>query len=131
MRGKPRHPQAQAGFTLIEVMVALSIVALAGLALLNVVGQSARSVGAREMQVLARVVLENQLIEAVISPATQALASAGEEVQRGRRFSWQRRIEPTSQQGLWRITVQVSSPEGGAGVRPVLAEAVTFRSANS
>jgi general secretion pathway protein I len=122
-----RPIRSQRGFTLLEVLVALSVFALAAVAVLNVTGEGTRTLAVREAASLARVVAHNRLAEASLSPGPLTVGdTTGVEVQRGRSFAWVLRVSPTDQPGLWRHHVQVrESTRSGPGSQ-VLAELTTF-----
>lgn len=118
-----RH--AEAGFSLVEMLVALAVFSLAVLALLNLSGQNARTALVVEEQVLAGVVADNVAAESLLAPAG-ALAGPGEgrEHAGGRDWQWRRRPVPTAVAGLVRIDVDVSV----AGEARVVASRSVFRS---
>ena len=67
IRRRPRRRTGEeSGFTLIEVLVALSVFSLAVMALLNVQGQNTRTAGLVATRVVAGVVAENRAVEAVL-----------------------------------------------------------------
>ncbi|MBW8310857.1 MAG: type II secretion system minor pseudopilin GspI [Rhizobium sp.] len=105
-----RH--AEAGFSLIEMLVALAVFSLAVLALLNLSGQNARTAVVVEEQVLAGIVADTLAAEALLlSDAELANASEGTETAGDRRWRWRRTLTPTAQPGLVRVDVAVM-PEG-------------------
>lgn len=99
--------QASAGFSLLELMVALAIFGMAVVGLLNLSGESTRTAMVLEERAMAAVVAENQAIEALLVPTAAALAPArGKELLGGRGWDWQRQAVPASA-GMVRVEVQV------------------------
>ncbi|MCD0280979.1 type II secretion system minor pseudopilin GspI [Xanthomonas melonis] len=104
-----RNRQVVAGFSLLELMVALAIFGMAVVGLLNLSGESARTTAVLEERALAAVVAENQMIDAMLAPTAAALAPArGQETLGGRRWDWQRQAVPASA-GMVRIEVRVNA----------------------
>ena len=54
-----------AGFSLVEALVALAVFALAGVALVQLQAQSLRTLSAAETRALARIVVQNALVDVV------------------------------------------------------------------
>ncbi|CAE6714988.1 hypothetical protein XA1314C_07710 [Xanthomonas arboricola] len=100
--------RTSAGFSLLELMVALAIFGMAVVGLLNLSGESTRTAVVLEERALAAVVAENQAIEAMLAPTAAALAPAnGQETLGGRTWDWQRKSMPADGAGIVRIQVQV------------------------
>lgn len=116
---------ADAGFTLIEMLVALAVFSLAVLALLNLSGENARTAAVVQEQVLASVVADNRAVEAMLMPLPE-LAAAGDGVEDagGLRWRWKRTIADTADAGIVRVDIAVSHPEDPQ----VVAGLVVFRS---
>ncbi|WP_425480414.1 type II secretion system minor pseudopilin GspI [Luteimonas viscosa] len=121
-RGRIR---ARAGFSLIEMLVALVVFALAVLGLLNLAGESTRTAVAIEERVLAAVVADNVAVEAATLDV-RALAdeASGREHAGGRDWRWTRTTAPTADPALLRVDIRVSPP----GESRVAAELALFRS---
>ncbi|CAD1787804.1 type II secretion system minor pseudopilin GspI [Xanthomonas euroxanthea] len=101
-------PDACAGFSLLELMVALAIFGMAVVGLLNLSGESTRTAVVLEERALAAVVAENQAIEAMLAPTAAALIPAnGQETLGGRSWDWQRQSMPAGAAGIVRIQVRV------------------------
>lgn len=112
------------GFSLIEMLVALSVFSLTVLALLNLSGENTRSALVIEEQVLAGVVADNRAVEAMLATPDQlAAASAGNEAAGDREWRWTRAVTPTDMDGIVRVDVTVMP---GTEDR-VAAEASVFR----
>lgn len=110
---------AEAGFTLIEVLVALSIFSLAVMALLNVAGESTRTAGGVATRVFAEVVAENRAIEALTGMTPIAVGQAdGADQAAGRLWRWTRRVSETPDRALLRVDLAVT-PDGAT--RPAAA----------
>ncbi|WP_017160071.1 type II secretion system minor pseudopilin GspI [Xanthomonas phaseoli] len=106
--------RASGGFSLLELIVALAIFAMAAVGLLNLSGESTRTAVVLEERALAAVVAENQAIEATLTPAAAIGAPAhGQVVLGGRSWEWQRQSTPTGAAGLLQIQVRVR-PAGQA-----------------
>ncbi|AKU49666.1 type II secretion system minor pseudopilin GspI [Xanthomonas arboricola] len=102
------NPDACAGFSLLELMVALAIFGMAVVGLLNLSGESTRTAAVLEERALAAVVAENQAIDAMLAPTAAAVAPAnGQEMLGGRSWDWRRTSMPAGSTGIVRIQVQV------------------------
>lgn len=107
-----KHPGQQAGFTLIEVMVALTVVAVTLPALLFLLSQQIdgtaylrdRSVA---QWVAADRVAEVRLVTAKLRRAESGVI-AGESVRAGRTWYWRSEIQETPVPGFMRLTVTVT-----------------------
>ncbi|MEN1939656.1 type II secretion system minor pseudopilin GspI [Luteimonas sp. MJ246] len=117
--------RAVSGFSLIEMLVALAVFALAVLGLLNLAGESTRTAVAIEERVLAAVVADNVAVEAAALDV-RALAdeARGSEEAGGRDWRWTRSTGPTADPSLLRVDIRVSPP----GESRVAAEISLFRS---
>lgn len=108
----PDHGEAvqnEAGFSLIELLVALAIFSLAALALLESQGQSLNTARQLEMRVLASMVASNReaLFEsAVIPPPPGRNTGVAEQMQA--KFTWQERRVIIPDTKLMRFTIVVS-----------------------
>lgn len=106
-------PRATSGFTLIEMMVALAVFSLAGLALIRLEGATIRSAGILDNTLMAQIVARNVAVEALTDPRAPTAGSiGGSEANGGRNWRWQRLAAPIGDQGAMRIDVSVTDPEG-------------------
>lgn len=121
---EPRHGNV-AGFSLIEMLVALAVFALAVLGLMNLSGESTRTAVAIEERVLAAVVADNVAVEAATVDVRElADEASGREEAGGRDWHWTRSTAPTADPSLLRVDIRVSPP----GESRVAAEVSLFRS---
>ena len=119
-----RRADTQAGFSLLELLVALAIFGMAVVGLLNLSGESTRTAVILEERALAAVVAENQAIEALLAPAAVAAApAAGQESAGARGWDWKRTATPAGQ-GMLRIAISVHA----AGQAQELASLQVVRS---
>ncbi len=103
------------GFSLLETMVALSVFSVAAMGLLSLNTQSVRISSELDTRLLARTVAENVAVDTVTgSFSSSNLVSSGDEVQRGRTYSWRRTIEATPRPGLYSIRIEVTEGESAA-----------------
>lgn len=114
-----------AGFTLLEILVALSILAIGLAAASRSVLASTDTVAALQSRQLARWVAENQvaLLRASRSWPETGL-SEGSAVMGQQTFQWRQRVEPAVQSRFRRIELSVYA-EGSPGAEP-LARLVGF-----
>ena len=102
-----------AGFTLIEVMAALTIFSVSILALTRGVTNSVRVAGDIEQRALASIVAENQIALARTDPSFllgTTETRRGESLVRGVEFTWRAEREDTPAPDLFEVTVSVSDP---------------------
>ena len=99
------------GFTLVEVMVALLIVALALPALLMRIGGMATAAGHSRDVALAHWVAENKLQEIYLTQRLQGIVPRGRQADdaqmAGETWDWQTETEETELPGLLRLRVRV------------------------
>ena len=102
------------GFTLIEVVVALAVFALAALTLLRLEGATMTNASMLEVRAAAEIVARNRAVEALTDPTAPAIGTAsGSEIQAGQPWPWVRVTTPMPDAGLVQVTIHVASPFGG------------------
>jgi general secretion pathway protein I len=100
---------ARRGFTLIEVLVALAIVAVALAAGFRSVAQSADTATALKARTLALWVAQNRLAEAQLEiPGPPAGEQEGSETQAGALFTWHRTVGGTPNPAFRRVEITVA-----------------------
>lgn len=119
-------PRADAGFSLLEVVVAIAVFSLGALATLNVLGQSGRNAAAEETRLIAGIIAENRIAEAMATSRPPSMGSTrGVEAAMDRTWEWEMRVAPSPEPRILRIDVSVREATG----RTVLAEFSSFRAA--
>ncbi len=115
--------RAQSGMTLIEVLVALSILGLAAGSILTMMAHTARFATASEERLLARIAADNVMIELL---GRETVLTEGFELGQitlgGRNWETRQDIIDTGMNGLYRIEVRISL----TNQNQVLARAETF-----
>ena len=107
---------AEAGFTLIEMLVALAIFSLAALALLRLGGASATNSASLTDQAIAQTVARNLAVETLTDPQPPAFgASQGDAVNGGRRWRWTRTVSRSPEARIQQIEILVQPEAGGPG----------------
>ena len=105
------------GFTLIEVLVALIIVALGAAAVLTALRTAADSAQRQRERMLAGQVAMNRISEARLEPEWPSTGTReGSAEMGGRRWQWRQEIGRTSFDGVVQITVRVR-PEVQSGLK--------------
>jgi general secretion pathway protein I len=115
-----RRPAAgpQAGFTLVEMLVALAIFSLAALALLRLGGATAANSARLSEQALAQIVARNLAVEALTDPVAPAFGrTAGEAVNGGRRWLWSRDVRRSPEARIQQIEIEVRGDSGIGAAR--------------
>lgn len=113
-RDCPYFPEA--GFTLIEMLVALAIFSLAALALLRLGGATAANSARLNEQAIARIVADNLAVEALSDPTPPAFGGeTGEALNAGRRWAWTREVTRSPEARIQQIEISVTDMEGGPG----------------
>jgi general secretion pathway protein I len=101
---------AEHGFTLVEMMVALSIFSLAALALLRLGGATLSTSGALREQALAQIVARNIAVETLTDPQPPTFGQAGGQlVNGGRAWAWTRRTGRSPEPRIAQIDIAVAS----------------------
>ena len=103
---------SQAGFSLVETVAAMGILALAAIPLMQVTTTATRNTASLEERLLARTVAENVMARAMATSAViDGGIATGEEVQLGRTFIWTRTATPAQSGGLQNLSVDVRPAE--------------------
>jgi len=98
-------------FTLIEVLVALAILAVALTAGMRAVAQSADGATSLKMRTLALWVAQNRLAQAQLADPWPARGVAsGDEMQAGTLLAWRETVSDTPNPAFRRIEIIVSEP---------------------
>lgn len=106
-----------AGFTLLEVLVALAIFALVAASVLTASARSLQTAASLELKTLAMWIADNRLSELQLAETPAADGrDQGELSFAGRRWQWQSEIQATSEPSMRRVTLWVAPrPERGLG----------------
>ena len=98
------------GFTLIEVLLALSVFALAGIALLSTSDSHLRNLSMLENQMYAEWIAADQLVEVNITTNWPPKNNAKGKIElAGREWHWLQKVGKTEDPGLLQVTVEVRS----------------------
>jgi general secretion pathway protein I len=109
---RPRHR----GFTLIEVLAALVIVALGMLGVIQAVTQTARNGTYLREKTLAHWIGLNLITERRLEPSPPEVSESSDEVEfAGRRWRWTLRVTQTEVESLRRMDVSVRPAEAPDG----------------
>jgi len=102
----------RSGFTLVEILVALAIVAIALAAGMRALAQGADSASALKARTLALWVAQNRLAAAQVDvPWPEIGRSSGEALEAGARFVWQANVTTTPNPAFRRIDITVAEPQ--------------------
>ncbi len=106
---------AQTGFTLLEVLVAMTVLALALGAIIKAGGQSASNLVYLRDKTVAGWVAENQIAERLLLPDWPPLGEdSGSEEMVGREWRWKVVVQGTTDEDLRRIDVTVAGADSDA-----------------
>lgn len=106
------------GFSLIEMLAALSVLAIAGMALTNAMTTSVRAAGLSQQVSLAGLAADNLLALNLAGEDGQALRDrSGIYELAGRSYHWRLEVEETADPQLDRITVVVEQDQREAARR--------------
>ncbi|HBU61412.1 MAG: type II secretion system protein GspI [Oceanicaulis sp.] len=104
--------QRQDGFSLIEMLAALAILALAGIALMNALSTSARSATLAREMTLAQIAAQNLLSEALLNAGPGAMRDQrGEYALGGQSFDWALEVDDAGQPDLLRLRLVISEAD--------------------
>ncbi|QDP00022.1 type II secretion system minor pseudopilin GspI [Thalassotalea sp. PS06] len=96
------------GFTLIEVMIAMAIFAIAGTAIIKVASSSLLGTSRMEENTVAQWVAANQLVEASLDQTWPPKKNQRGEVELlEREWHWRRIVEETQDESMRAITIEV------------------------
>lgn len=100
------------GFTLIEVMLAMAIFSVAGIAILGTADTNARNLGHLESKIVASWVASNQLVEATLDTTWPPKNNKKGKVElAGLEWFWQQKVIKTTDKDLRAIVMEVRLAE--------------------
>lgn len=115
---------AEHGFTLLEMVVALAIFALAGMALLRLEGATLTQSAQLAERAVGQTVARNLAVGILSDPAMPAFGStSGEVVNAGRRWRWTQDVTRTDDIRIARVDIVVADDAGRPAGRLSLAKA--------
>lgn len=116
--------QSQSGFSLVETVAAMGILALAAIPLMQVTTDASRNAASLESRLLARTVAENVMARSMATnEVIDAGLSAGQETQMGRTYNWVRTASEADQGALQNLRVDVRPAES----EQVLASLISLK----
>lgn len=114
----------QTGFSLVETVAAMGILALAAIPLMQVTTDASRNAASLESRLLARTVAENVMARSMATrEVIEAGISAGQETQMGRTYNWVRTASSAQAGELQNLKVDVRPAES----EQVLASLISLK----
>lgn len=100
------------GFTLIEVMLAMAVFSVAGIAILGTADTNARNLGYLESKIIASWVASNQLVEANLDNSWPPKNNRKGKVEvAGQEWFWQQKVIKTTDKDMRAIVMEVRLEE--------------------
>ena len=107
--------RTERGFTLIEMLVALSVFSLAALALIRLQAYTARNAAELELRVVAQSVVRNRAVEILTDPRPPALGQTRGEVENGgSQWQWTQDAKLTEDQRFVQVDIVAVETKNGA-----------------
>lgn len=104
--------RAKAGFTLIEVMVAMAIFGTAALAAINAASSHLSSIGQIQNKSFAQYVASNRMVELSLTKSWPVADNQSGQVRlAGQPWQWRQQVAETVTPNVVAVTVTVSRPE--------------------
>ncbi|ENO83717.1 type II secretion system minor pseudopilin GspI [Thauera linaloolentis] len=117
-----------AGFTLLETLVALSIIALALSAAMRAMGSTAAAAGSLREHTLATWVAENRFAEMRARQEWPAIGQRqGHSLMGGRRYPWTEKVSGTPNPLFRRVLIEVRDGDGDGGAPLVRMDGFAVR----
>lgn len=105
----------RSGFTLLEVLVALAVLAIGLGSAIRLAAGGVETVAELRARAVAGWVAENRIERLALAADWPALGGvSGETAMAARRWRWRQTVSATADGGLRRVRVQVSAADGGA-----------------
>jgi general secretion pathway protein I len=102
----------QKGFTLIEVMLAMAVFSIAGIAILGTADTNARNLGYLESKIIASWVASNQLVEVTLDTSWPPKNNKKGKVElAGQVWFWQQKVVKTTDKDLRAMVMEVRLDE--------------------
>jgi len=102
----------QQAFTLLEVMLAMAVFAIAGVALLGAAGNNLKNVGNLETKMFANWVASNQLVEVNLNTNWPPKNNKKGKVEMaGREWYWQQKVIKTTDKDMRAVVLEVRLDE--------------------
>lgn len=115
----------EAGFTLIEMIVALAIFSLAALALLRLEGATLSSTASLAERAVGQTVVRNLAVEVLTDPSAPSFGTvSGSVINGGRTWTWTRNVTRTDDSRIARVDFIVVDDTGRPSGKLSLARAV-------
>ena len=115
---------AAKGFTLVEVLVSLAVLAIAMAAVMRVIGQAIDiTAGLRDRQIALGVAQDQLVLHFVKHDWPSADTHSGDRDQAGRKWRWTEKVTATDYPGIRRIEIEVRAADSEyvlAGVTSLL-----------
>ena len=106
------NDQAQKGFSLIEVLIALAVLAFALTALMNTAGSAARNTAHLQEKTFAHWVAMNKMAELRLSGTFPKIGvKEGKSEMVGREWRWEVKTLATPEKNMRRVDVRIRRPE--------------------
>lgn len=113
-----RRSRQAAGFTLLEMLVALAVFSLAALAMIRLQAVAVRTTADLDQRQMARLVAHNEMVDLLTSPDVLATGEQEGKVSNGGRdWHWQRKVSKTGDRDVVRVDLRVTgAPDASPAV---------------